>query len=164
MFFDANFQIFFFQADWNFYTMIFPTIYRSNLILVVMSNSVYGFRVMPFNYTPTHREGGYIAITLSIRSHFRNRYLSFYWKKWLHIYFLFTVRLTNERVGVFLARRSVQHLVNFENVSFCGCHALTLVSLDQLKPIVTLIVMVTLIWISNQSFVNMGKKKIEIKV
>jgi hypothetical protein len=67
-------------------------------------------------------------------------------------------------VGVFLARRSVQHLVNFENVSFCGCHALTLVSLDQLKPIVTLIVMVTLIWISNQSFVNMGKKKIEIKV
>jgi hypothetical protein len=63
---------------------------------------------------------------------FRNSYLSFYWKKWfyiwymalawwlvpclpfpglLHIYFLFTVRLTNERVGVFLARRSVQHLV-----------------------------------------------------
>jgi hypothetical protein len=36
------------------------------------------------------------------------RYLSFYWKKWLHIYFLFTVRLTNERVGVFLVRRSVQ--------------------------------------------------------
>ena len=29
-----------------------------------------------------------------------------------HIYFLFTVRLTNDRVGVFLARRSVQHLVN----------------------------------------------------
>jgi hypothetical protein len=28
-----------------------------------------------------------------------------------HIYFLFTVRLTNERVGVFLARRSAQHLV-----------------------------------------------------
>ena len=27
-----------------------------------------------------------------------------------HIYFLFTVRLTNERVGVFLARLSVQHL------------------------------------------------------
>jgi hypothetical protein len=63
---------------------------------------------------------------------FRNRYLSFYWKKlfyiwymalawWFvpclpfpglqHIYFLFTVWLTNERVGVFLARRSVQHLV-----------------------------------------------------
>ena len=68
----------------------------------------------------------------SVRLHFRNRYLSFYWKKWFyiwyvtlawwlvlclpfpglpHIYFLFTVRLTNERVGVFLARRSVQHLV-----------------------------------------------------
>jgi hypothetical protein len=63
---------------------------------------------------------------------FRNSYLSFYWKKWFyiwymalawrlvpclpfpvlpHICFLFTVRLTNERVGVFLARRSVQHLV-----------------------------------------------------
>jgi hypothetical protein len=63
---------------------------------------------------------------------FRNSYLSFYWKKWFdiwymalawwlvpclpfpglpHIYFLFTVRLTNEWVGVFLARRSVQHFV-----------------------------------------------------
>ena len=63
---------------------------------------------------------------------FRNSYLSFYWKKWFyiwymalawwlvpclpfpglpHIYFLFTVRLNNEQVGVFLARRSVQHLV-----------------------------------------------------
>ena len=63
---------------------------------------------------------------------FRNSYLSFYWKKWFyiwymalawwlvpclpfpglpHIHFLFTVRLTNEWVGVFLARRSVQHLV-----------------------------------------------------
>jgi hypothetical protein len=63
---------------------------------------------------------------------FRNSYLSFYWKKWFYIwymalawwlvpclpfpglpqiYFLFTVRLTNERVGVFLAWRSVQHLV-----------------------------------------------------
>ena len=64
---------------------------------------------------------------------FRNSYLSFYWKKWFyiwymalawwlvpglpfpglpHIYFLFTVQLTNGRVGVFLARRSVQHLVS----------------------------------------------------
>jgi hypothetical protein len=63
---------------------------------------------------------------------FRNSYFSFYWKKWfyiwymalawwlvpclpfpglLHIYFLFTMRLTNERVGVFLARRSMQYLV-----------------------------------------------------
>jgi hypothetical protein len=30
-----------------------------------------------------------------------------------HIYFLFTLRLTNERVGVLLARHSVQHLVIF---------------------------------------------------
>jgi hypothetical protein len=65
---------------------------------------------------------------------FRNSYLSFYWKKWFyiwymalawwlvpclpfpglpHIYFLFTVRLTNEQVGVFLARRGVQHLVMY---------------------------------------------------
>ena len=56
---------------------------------------------------------------------FRNSYLSFYWKKWFyiwnmalawwlvpclpfprlpHIYFLFTVRLTNEQVGVFLSK------------------------------------------------------------
>jgi hypothetical protein len=68
---------------------------------------------------------------------FRNSYFSFYWKKWFyiwymalawwlvpclpfpglpHIYFLFTVRLTNDWVGVFLARRSVQHLV-FLNIS-----------------------------------------------
>ena len=72
------------------------------------------------------------SVCPSVRSHFRNRYLSFYWKKWFyiwymalawwlvpylpfpglpHIYFLITLRLTNERVGVFLARRSVQHLV-----------------------------------------------------
>jgi hypothetical protein len=65
---------------------------------------------------------------------FRNSYLSFYWKKWFyiwymalacwlvpclpfpglpHIHFLFTVRLTNEWVGVFLARRSMQHLCFF---------------------------------------------------
>jgi hypothetical protein len=66
---------------------------------------------------------------------FHNSFLSFYWKKWLyiwymalawwlvpclsfpglqHIYFLFTERFTNG-VGVFLARRSVQHLVNLNN-------------------------------------------------
>jgi hypothetical protein len=69
---------------------------------------------------------------LQMHGHDANSYLSFYWKKWFyiwymslawwlvlclpfpglpHIYFLFAVRLTNERVGVFLARRSVQHLV-----------------------------------------------------
>jgi hypothetical protein len=79
----------------------------------------------------------YLTVRLRIfhvccNENFRNSYLSFYWKKWfyiwymalawwlvlclplpglLHIYFLFTVWLTNERVGVFLARRSVQHLV-----------------------------------------------------
>jgi hypothetical protein len=66
------------------------------------------------------------------KSRIKENTLSFYWKKWFyswymalawwlvpclpfpglpHIYFLFAVRLTNERVGVFLARRSVQHLV-----------------------------------------------------
>jgi hypothetical protein len=81
----------------------------------------------------------YVLFTVRLRifhvcrnENFRNSYLSFYWKKWFyiwymalawwlvlclpfprlpHIYFLFTVRLTNERVGVFLARHSVQHLV-----------------------------------------------------
>jgi hypothetical protein len=59
------------------------------------------------------------------------RYLSFYWKKWFyiwymslawwlvpclpfpglpHIYFLFTVRLTNERVGVFLLDLQPQYI------------------------------------------------------
>jgi hypothetical protein len=67
-----------------------------------------------------------------LNENLRNSYLSFYWKKWFyiwymalawwlvpclpfpglpHIYFLFTVWITNERVGVFLARRSVQYLV-----------------------------------------------------
>ena len=104
--------------------------------VIVHQNQVLVFR---HNYTPTRREGAILqspcpsvspsihlsvhpfvcpsvspSFCLSVRSHFRNRYLSFYWKKWLHIYFLFTVRLTNERVGVFLARRSVQHLVHHE--------------------------------------------------
>ena len=72
-------------------------------------------------YTPTCREEAilqspcpfvrpsvspsvHLSVRLSVRSHFRNRYLSFYWKKWLHIYFLFTVR-------VFLAWLSMQHLI-----------------------------------------------------
>jgi hypothetical protein len=82
----------------------------------------------------------YFLFTMRLRifhvccnENFRNSYLSFYWKKWfyiwfmalawwlvpclplpglLHIYFLFTMRLTNDRLGVFLARRSVQHLVS----------------------------------------------------
>ena len=81
----------------------------------------------------------YFLFTVQLRifhvcrnENFRNSYLSFYWKKWFyiwymalawwlvpclpfpdlpHIYFLFTVRLINERVGVFLARCSMQHLV-----------------------------------------------------
>jgi hypothetical protein len=87
----------------------------------------------------TRREGAILqtpcpSVHLSTRSHFRNWYHSFYWKKWFyiwymaltwwlvpclpfpglpHIYFLFTVWLTNERVGVFLARHSVQHLVYY---------------------------------------------------
>jgi hypothetical protein len=80
------------------------------------------------------------SVCPSVRSHFRNRYLSFYWKKWFytwymalawwlvpclpfpglpHIYFLFTVRLTNERVGVFLARHSVQHLFLVFQSKYC---------------------------------------------
>jgi hypothetical protein len=91
----------------------------------------------------------YLLFTVRLRifhvccnENFRNSYLSFYWKKWFyiwymalawwlvpclpftglpHIYFMFTVRLTNEWEGVFLARRSVQHRVLiwqlFENLS-----------------------------------------------
>jgi hypothetical protein len=70
-------------------------------------------------YTPTRREGAILqspcpSVRPFVRSHFRNRYLSFYWKKWFyiwyvalawwlvpclpfpglpHIYFLFTARL-----------------------------------------------------------------------
>jgi hypothetical protein len=68
-----------------------------------------------FYYTPTHRVGAILQSPCpSVRSHFRNRYLGFYWKKWFyiwymalawwlvpclpfpglpHIYFLFTVQL-----------------------------------------------------------------------
>ena len=81
----------------------------------------------------------YFLFTVGLRifpvcrnEYFRNCYLSFYWKKWFyiwymalawwlvpclpfpglpHIYFLFTMRLTNERVRVFLGRCSMQHLV-----------------------------------------------------
>jgi hypothetical protein len=70
----------------------------------------YGNLSMKHNYTPTILQ----SPCPSVRSHFRNRYLSFYWKKWFdiwymalawwhvpclpfpglpHIYFLFTVRL-----------------------------------------------------------------------
>ena len=117
-------------------------------ITVTVSNEIYRQKKyviqspmkLSFYYTPTL--WGYIAITLSVRSHFRNRYLSFYWKKWFyiwymalawwlvpclpfpglpHIYFLFTVRLLNERVGVFLARRSLQHLVILTSVTSDKC-------------------------------------------
>ena len=66
-------------------------------------------------FTPTHRVGAILQSPCpSVRSHFRKRYISFYWKKWFyiwymalawwlvpclpfpglpHIYFLFTVRL-----------------------------------------------------------------------
>ena len=88
---------------------------------------------------PHSQRGGYIAITLSvrlsIRSHFPLRCLSCYWKKLFYFlqcdleFFMFAVMKTFvtvisastgtndfifdiwERVGVFLARHSVQHLV-----------------------------------------------------
>ena len=44
-------------------------------------------------YTPTHRVGAILQspcpyVRPSVRSHFRNRYLSFYWKKWFYIWWL----------------------------------------------------------------------------
>ena len=158
---------------------------------VILYSYIFKILLYFLYYTPTHRVGAILQSPCpSVRSHFRNRYLSFYWKKWFyiwymalawwlvpclpfpglpHIYFLFTVRLrifhvccnenfrnsylsfywkkwfyilymalawwlvpclpflglphiyflftmwlTNERVGAFLARRSVQHLVCLE--------------------------------------------------
>jgi hypothetical protein len=105
-------------------------LWRILAFIITFSELVKDFGIY---YTPTHRVGAIFQSPCpSVRSHFRNRYLSFYWKKWFyiwymalagwlvpclpfpglpHIYFLFTVRLTNEWVGVFLARRGVQHLV-----------------------------------------------------
>jgi hypothetical protein len=63
----------------------------------------------------------------------RNRYLSFCWKKWFYIWYMALawwlvpclpypgLQNTNERVRVFLARRSVQHIV----VSWIGYDPLT---------------------------------------
>ena len=40
-------------------------------------------------YTPTHRVGAILqSPCLSVRSHFHNRYLSFYWKKWFYIWYM----------------------------------------------------------------------------
>ena len=102
---------------------------------------IYGFGMVTCTVSPLSPGLPHIYFLFTVRlrifhvcrnENFRNSYLSFYWKKllyiwymalawWLvpclpfpglpHIYFLFTVRLTNERVGVFLARRSVQHLI-----------------------------------------------------
>ena len=43
--------------------------------------------------TPTHREGAILqspcpSARLSVSSHFRNRYLGFYWKKWFYIWYM----------------------------------------------------------------------------
>jgi hypothetical protein len=41
------------------------------------------------NYTPTRREGAILQSPCPfVRSHFRNRYLSFYWKKWFYIWYM----------------------------------------------------------------------------
>ena len=101
---------------------------------------IYGFGMVTCTVSPLSRFTAHLLPVYSAtlifhvcrNENFRNSYLSFYWKKWFyiwymalawwlvpclpfpdlpHIYFLFTVQLTNERVGVFLARRSVQHLV-----------------------------------------------------
>ena len=101
---------------------------------------IYGFGMVTCTVSPLSRFTVRLRIFHVCRNeNFHNSYLSFYWKKWfyiwymalalwlvprlpfpglLRIYFLFTVRLTNERVGVFLARRSVQHLV----VNGMNCH------------------------------------------
>ena len=101
---------------------------------------IYGFGMVTCTVSPLPGLPHiYFLFTVRLRifhvcrnENFHNSYLSFKWKKWfyiwymalawwlvlrlpfpglLHIYFMFTMRLTNELVGVFLARRSMQHLV-----------------------------------------------------
>ena len=85
------------------------------IMLILQCQTTLNSAFIGKNYTPTHRVGAILQSPCpSVRSHFRNRYLSFYWKKWFyiwymalawwlvpclpfpglpHIYFLFTVRL-----------------------------------------------------------------------
>jgi hypothetical protein len=81
-----------------------------------------------------------------------------------HIYFLFTVQLINEWLGVFLARRSVQHLVSFENCDIVtsGIGILNLVILFRafcflaphtLKCISTLLFIGMFLWSTLSEFV-----------
>ena len=94
---------------------------------------IYGLGILTCTVSPLSRFTARLRIFHVCRNeNFRNRYLGFYWKKWFyiwyvalawwfvpcllfpglpHIYFLLTVRLTNEQVGVFLTRPTVQHLV-----------------------------------------------------
>ena len=107
---------------------------------------IYGFGIVTCTVSPLSRFTEHLLPVYSATFHvccnenFRNSYLSFYWKNWSyiwymalawwlvqflpfpglpHIYFLFTVRLTNEQVGIFLARRSVQQLVVFDYWLLC---------------------------------------------
>jgi hypothetical protein len=57
-----------------------------------------------------------------------------------HIYFLFTVRLTNERVWVFLAWRSVQHLV----VTVSSCHQSFRQSVENMVNLILLLYLVVI--------------------
>jgi hypothetical protein len=90
-----------------------PVYYINDFISYLVHTQL--FLVSVHNYTPTHRVGAILQSPCpSVRSHFRNRYLSFYGKKWFyiwylalawwlvpcfpfpglsHIYFLFTLRL-----------------------------------------------------------------------
>ena len=112
---------------------------------------IYGFGMVTCTVSPLSRFTAHLLpVTVRLRifhvcrnENVRNSYLTFYWKIWFyiwymalawwlvpclpfpgspHIYFLFTVRLTNERVGVFFARCSVQHLVFVWNNSYSYFH------------------------------------------
>ena len=110
------------------------------ILFLIHDFGIVACTVSPFSRLTAHLIPVYRATFFHVcrNENFRYRYLGFYWKKWfyiwyvalawwlvlclpfpglLHIYFLFTECWdiykfdTNERVGVFLARRSVQHLV-----------------------------------------------------
>ena len=95
---------------WHHYTSVYITWHQYTSIYISMHHiaSVYitwyqytctshGFNIHHMTsiyiqyYTPTRREGAILqspcpSVLLSVRSHFRNGYLSFYWKKWFDIW------------------------------------------------------------------------------